>query len=56
MTPFKFLSDEELADVLTFVRNAFGNKAGPVTAQSVEKVRTATKDQLSFYPATELQK
>ena len=56
MTPFKFLSDEELADVLTFVRNAFGNKAGPVTAQSVQKVRMATKDQPSFYLATELQK
>jgi mono/diheme cytochrome c family protein len=56
MTPFKFLSDEELADVLTFVRNAFGNKASPVTAQSVQKVRMTTKDQPSFYLATELQK
>ena len=56
MTPFKFLSDTELADVLTFVRNAFGNKAAPVTPQSVQKIRAATKDQQSFYPAAELQK
>lgn len=56
MTPFKFLSDAEIADVLTFVRNAFGNKAAPVTPQAVQKVRTATKDQPSFYPAAELQK
>ncbi len=56
MTPFKFLSDAELADVLTFVRNTFGNKAAPVTPQAVQKVRAATKDQPSFYPAAELQK
>ena len=56
MTPFKFLSDAELADVLTFVRNAFGNKAAPVTPQAVQKVRAATKDQPSFYQATDLLK
>ncbi len=56
MTPFKFLSDAEIADVLTFVRNTFGNQAAPVTPQAVQKVRAATKDQPSFYPAAELQK
>jgi mono/diheme cytochrome c family protein/glucose/arabinose dehydrogenase len=56
MTPFKFLSDAEVADVLTFVRNAFGNQAAPVTPQAVQKVRAATKEQPSFYSATELQK
>ncbi len=54
MTPFKFLSDEEVADVLTFVRNAFGNKAPPVTPQAVQKVRAATKNQTGFYTADEL--
>ena len=54
MTPFKFLKDEEVADVLTFVRNAFGNKAPPVTPQAVQKVRAATQDQKSFYQAADL--
>jgi mono/diheme cytochrome c family protein/glucose/arabinose dehydrogenase len=55
MTPFKFLSDPELADVLTFVRNAFGNQAAPVTPQAVRKIREETKDQPGFYLSTELQ-
>jgi mono/diheme cytochrome c family protein len=33
------LSDEEIAAVLTFVRSSFGNKAGPVDAALVKKVR-----------------
>lgn len=54
MTPFKFLSDAEVADVLTYVRNSFGNKADPVSPQTVKKVREATKDQATFYQASEL--
>ena len=54
MTPFKFLNDSEVADVLTFVRNAFGNKADPVSPQTVQKIRSATKDQPTFYQASEL--
>jgi hypothetical protein len=38
------------------VRNAFGNKAAPVTAQSVQKVRAATKDQKGFYQAADFLK
>ena len=34
------LTDEELADVLTYVRSSFGNNFGPVTAAIVEKVRS----------------
>ena len=56
MTPFKMLSDNEIADVLTFVRNAFGNIAAPVTRDSVSKIRAATKDQQTFYQASELQR
>ena len=56
MTPFKMLTDEELADVLTFVRNAFGNKATPISPKTVAKVRAETKDQPSFYQASELLK
>ena len=56
MTPFKFLKDDEVADVLTFVRNAFGNKAAPVTPQAVQKAREASKDQKSFYQAADFLK
>jgi hypothetical protein len=48
------LGDDEIADVLTFVRNAFGNKAAPVTRDSVSKARAATKDRETFYQASEL--
>jgi mono/diheme cytochrome c family protein len=34
------LTDEEIADVLTYVRSSFGNKLGPVTADLVKKVRS----------------
>jgi mono/diheme cytochrome c family protein len=34
------LTDEELADVLTYVRSSFGNNLGPVTADQVKKVRS----------------
>jgi len=33
------LSDQEVADVLTFVRSNFGNKADAVTVDEVKKVR-----------------
>lgn len=37
------LSDAEIAGVLTYVRGAFGNHAGPVAAAEVAKVRAAAK-------------
>ncbi|MEL7342641.1 MAG: cytochrome c, partial [Bacteroidota bacterium] len=39
MTPHNFLSDAELANVLTFVRNAWGNQASEVTPEEVAAVR-----------------
>ncbi len=39
------LSDAEIAAVLTYVRSSFGNKAGPVDAGQVLKVRQATANQ-----------
>jgi len=38
-----YLTDQQLADVLTFVRNNFGVKASPVTAAEVKAVRAKTK-------------
>lgn len=37
------LSDQEIADVLTYVRNSFGNKASLVTAAEVKAVRAKIK-------------
>ena len=55
MTPFRnLLSDEEVAAVLTYVRNAFGNSAAPVTTDEVRLVREATAQREGFYTAEEL--
>ena len=55
MTPFKHLmSDEEVAAVLTYVRNAFGNTADAVTPETVAAVRQATASKKGFYTADEL--
>nr|WP_230687843.1 cytochrome c [Hymenobacter ruricola] len=37
------LTDQQMADVLTFVRNSFGNKASAVTVGEVKAVRAAGK-------------
>jgi mono/diheme cytochrome c family protein len=39
MTPHNFLSDDEVAAVLTYVRNSFGNNASEVTADEVAALR-----------------
>jgi mono/diheme cytochrome c family protein len=43
MAPHNFLKDQEIADVLTYVRNSFGNKASPITAEEVKTVRAENK-------------
>ncbi len=43
MPPRNTLSDQEIADVLTYVRNSFGNKASAVTPAEVKAVRAKTK-------------
>ena len=37
------LKDEQIADVLTYVRNSFGNKASAVTAADVKQARGVNK-------------
>jgi mono/diheme cytochrome c family protein/glucose/arabinose dehydrogenase len=56
MTAFKGLSDQELAGVLTYVRNSFGNQASPITPAQVAEQRTATKAQEGFLNPAELLK
>lgn len=43
MAAHDFLTDQEIADVLTYVRNSFGNKAKAVTVSEVKAVRAKTK-------------
>lgn len=40
MPAFNALKDQEIADVLTYVRNSFGNKASAVLEADVIKLRT----------------
>jgi len=41
MPPQSTLTDQEIANVLTYVRNSFGNKASAVTVAEVKKGRAA---------------
>ena len=50
------LNDKEVASVLTYVRNSFGNKAKAVSAKQVAAVRKATSSQKLPYNAPELLK
>jgi mono/diheme cytochrome c family protein len=43
MASHDFLKDQEIADVLTFVRNSFGNKASAISPAEVATVRAAKK-------------
>lgn len=43
MPAFSFLSDQEIADVLTYVRNSFSNNAGEVTKEEVTQARNEKK-------------
>ena len=55
MTPFgAMLKDDEIAAVLTYVRNSFGNKASAISPDKVKAVRAAVKDKTGFYSPEEL--
>jgi mono/diheme cytochrome c family protein len=57
MTPFGgMLKDDEMAAVLTFVRNSFGNKASAVTPEQVKSVRDANAGRVMFFMTDELLK
>ena len=48
MAPLGYLPDEEIANVLTYVRNAWGNSGDPVTLDEVRRIRS----EASSAPAT----
>jgi mono/diheme cytochrome c family protein len=43
MAPHPDLTDQQIADVLTYVRNNFGNKATAITAAEVKAIRAKNK-------------
>ena len=50
------LNDIELAAVLSYVRQSFGNDGELITADAVRKVRQATEGRVNFYAVEELLK
>lgn len=40
MVPLNYLADDQIANVLTYVRNSWGNQGDPVTADLVRRVRS----------------
>ncbi len=57
MTPFGgMLNDKEVANVLTYVRNSYGNKATAIAPEQVKKVRAETEGQQGFYQVDQLLK
>jgi len=47
MPPFRQLADEELAAILTFIRQKFGDGGSPVSAADVAAARESDKDATS---------
>ncbi len=43
MPPFKMLTDQQVADVLTYIRRSFGNKATPVYKNEVTQLTAKKK-------------
>ena len=54
MPPVPGVSDAEIADVLTYVRQSFGNQGNPVTADQVKAVRAATAGRTAMWTTAEL--
>ena len=55
MTPYGgLLNDKEVAAVLTYIRNSFGNKASAVEEKTVKRVREEIKNKVGFYSPDEL--
>jgi mono/diheme cytochrome c family protein/glucose/arabinose dehydrogenase len=57
MTPFEgLMTDDEIAAVLTYVRNSFGNRSSVISPERVKTIREEIKDKKGFFTASELLK
>jgi nitrite reductase (NO-forming) len=43
MPPMSQLNDDEIANILTYVLNSWGNEGGTISKEDVQKVRESTK-------------
>jgi len=43
MPPMDYLSDKEIADILSYIRQSFGNDAEAVTEEQVKQIRASLK-------------
>jgi mono/diheme cytochrome c family protein len=50
------LTDEQIADVLTYVRNDYGENAGDVSADEVKRMRAANPNRETPWSVEELGK
>jgi mono/diheme cytochrome c family protein len=48
------LTDEDMADLLTFIRSSWGNKSGPVSLEQVKKIRAEISSRTEPWTAEEL--
>ncbi len=56
MTPWKdMLDDQQVADVLTYIRNSWDNTGSGVSASKVKEIRSATADRDTPWTAAELE-
>jgi mono/diheme cytochrome c family protein len=55
MPPWKQLKDDQIAMILTYIRNEWGNSAPPITAEQVSKIREETADRSEPYTQAQLQ-
>ena len=54
MPPVPGVNDQDIADVLTYVRQSFGNKGNPVSVDQVKAVRAATAGRTAPWTTAEL--
>ena len=50
------LTDEQIASVLTYVRNSWGNKASAVTPDQVKAIRDAERGRTAMWSEADLLK
>jgi mono/diheme cytochrome c family protein len=54
MPTLAILADQQIADVLTYVRHEWGHNAAPVTTRTVERIRTEVGDRQTAWTEQEL--
>ena len=55
MPPMGSLDDQQLADILTYIRSAWGHQAGPVSPDAVGRARTGSPRRTAPWTAAELE-